>query len=141
MQFTDCAGASREQGLEFSMNTCTPCNQSPASISSISDATDSRPIVQIPVAKYRDQTDWLFRVANNDFCACVHRSELESWIGRVERVREEVLASECKRAKPYDIKWRLSALAKATENIDKARAELAEPVFARSAKRAKNPYK
>jgi hypothetical protein len=56
----------------------------------------------VKVVVFRNETDRLFRLANNHYHACVGVREVESWQGIATRVLSETSDLVCKRASPYD---------------------------------------
>ena len=56
----------------------------------------------VKVAKYRDETDHLFRLANVDYHACVGVREVECWKETAARVLAQTEGLQCLRASAYD---------------------------------------
>lgn len=56
----------------------------------------------VKVAEFRNGSDYLFRIANVDYHACVSKSELLRWQQIAKRALSEVELMECKRANDYD---------------------------------------
>jgi hypothetical protein len=56
----------------------------------------------VKVARFRDETDHLFRLANVDYHACVSVHEVENWKTTAARVLAETEGLECSRANAYD---------------------------------------
>ena len=56
----------------------------------------------VTVAKYRQATDHLYRLANVDYCACVGERERANWRATAERMLREYQVMTCPRAKAID---------------------------------------
>lgn len=56
----------------------------------------------VPVAKFRNHYDHLFRIANVDYHACANQRERIYWRLVAIRVLAEVELLDCKRATDYD---------------------------------------
>jgi hypothetical protein len=56
----------------------------------------------VKVARYRDETDHLFRLANVDYQACVGVREVERWKETAARLLAATEGLQCLRATPDD---------------------------------------
>lgn len=59
-------------------------------------------ITLVRVAKFRDETDHLHRLAHVDYHACASVSEVENWKETAARVLAQVEGMTCNRASAYD---------------------------------------
>jgi hypothetical protein len=64
----------------------------------------------VKVAEFRDDTDYLFRIANVDYHACCGISEVNNWKQIAERAISSIETTECKRANAYDKEQRENSL-------------------------------
>lgn len=74
----------------------------------------------VKVAEFRNSVDNLFRIANQDYHACVGTGEVTNWVRIAQRVRDEVLNIECKRASDYDKEQHQKALAMVDDSLAKS---------------------
>jgi hypothetical protein len=80
----------------------------------------------VKVAKYRNETDHLFRIARLDYNACVGVREIERWKETAGRALTEAKGLQCIRATAYDREQFASAIEAVTQQLIAADAYIAQ---------------
>jgi hypothetical protein len=84
----------------------------------------SSPIVK--VARFRDETDHLFRLANVDYHACVGVREIECWKQTATRILEAASTLRCLRATDFDRQQLVNAVAAMQSQLIAADVRIAQ---------------